>query len=391
MRAIKARYRLYRSRLTAAIRADAQIAQEARKSNVQRICWTAPIMALTLLGIGVFHALSRDITSPVLLVWRRQAMLANFLSGLGALLIWIIAARLRRQAASPVALRVFQYSVVIFVLAFGIVNAIIDQNVLISVTPILLVSTIVGTFYYLRPSRAVVVFLIFGAFYYLSMIYLSDLPVSVLWVSLSNGFVAVALGFALSIINWRNFRFAEEQKKKIAAQQVILEQMAYQDPLTGLPNRRFLDEVVKAELKRIERNNAESCLIMFDIDDFKQVNDTFGHPVGDQVLRDLAGLLQQSMRGSDFLVRLGGEEFVILTLDTSLRETSKLADRLRRQLAEHVFSVDGHQVRITASFGIAPLLLPQQAKNYLYLVDQALYQAKEEGKNRIDVWQESVH
>ncbi len=72
------------------------------------------------------------------------------------------------------------------------------------------------------------------------MIYFSDLPVSVLWVSQSNGVVAIALGFALSITNWRNFRRGEEQKERIQAQQAILERMAYQDPpLTGLPNRRF--------------------------------------------------------------------------------------------------------------------------------------------------------
>lgn len=372
------------------MRANAVIAVEARKANLLRIYWTAPVMTLTLLGIGVFHAFTQNVTSPVLSVWRRRAMLANLLTSAGGLAVWIVAARLRRRQDSVKALRLFQYSVVVFVLGSGIANSIIDQSVLISVTPILLVSMIVGTLYYLRPSRAVIIFTAFGFFYYLSMVYLSDLPVSVLWVSLSNGFVAVALGFALSIINWRNFRQGEQQKQKIAVQQATLEHMAYQDPLTGLPNRRFLDEVVKAELKRTERNRSESCLIMFDLDDFKEINDTFGHPVGDQVLCELAGLLQESMRGSDILVRLGGEEFIILASNTPLRETVKLAERLRRQIAEHIFLVDDHKVRTSASFGVAPLLVPQQAKNYYYLVDRALYQAKENGKNCIEVWAENL-
>ena len=120
------------------------------------------------------------------------------------------------------------------------------------------------------------------------------------------------MGFSLSLINWRNFRLTEQQREQIESQQAILEKMAYQDPLTGLPNRRFLDLVVQAELKRMGRNGRQSCLIMFDIDDFKRVNDTYGHPVGDGVLCEMAKLLQKSMRGSDILVRLGGEEFILL-------------------------------------------------------------------------------
>ncbi len=390
VRAIRARYRLYRSKITAAMRANAAIEAEAGKANLQRIYWTAPVMTLTLLGVGVFHAFTRDATSPVLGIWRRQAMLANFLISVGSLLLWFVAAWLRRRQDHVRALRCFQYSVVAFVLASGIVNSIIDQSVLISVTPILLVSTIVGTFYYLRPSRSVLVFISFGLCFHLSMLYLSDLPVSVLWVSQSNGFVAVALGFSLSIANWRNFRRGEEQKQKIKAQQAILERLAYQDPLTGLPNRRFLDQVVKAELKRIERDSSECCLIMFDLDEFKEINDTFGHPVGDQVLCDLAKLLQESMRGSDILVRLGGEEFIIFASNTPLHEAAKLAERLRRQLAEHIFVVHGCKVRTSASFGVAPLFVQQQAKNYYYFADQALYQAKRRGKNRVAVWEEDL-
>lgn len=390
MRAIKARYRLYRSKTTALMRANAAIAGEAAKVNLQRIYWTAPVMALTLLGIAVFHAFLQDVTSPVLSVWRRRAMLANFSISAGAFMQWIIAAWLRRRRDSTGALLVFQYIVVVFVLGSGIVNAIIDQSVLISVTPILLVSTIVGTFYYLRPSRAVLVFAVFGVSFHFSMIYFSDLPVSVLWVSQSNGVVAIALGFALSITNWRNFRRGEEQKERIQAQQAILERMAYQDPLTGLPNRRFLDQVVKAELKRMERKGSESCLIMFDLDEFKRINDTYGHPVGDRVLCDLSNLLQASMRGSDILVRLGGEEFIILAANTSLREAGKLAERLRRQIADHTFVVDSCQVRTSASFGVAPLLAPEQAKNYYYFADRALYRAKGKGKNCTAVWEEDI-
>ena len=366
------------------------ISEKARMVNVQRIYWTAPIMTLTLFGVGAFHALTLEAASPVLVDWRRQTMVVNALGGIGSLVGWVIAAKLRKRPASDRSLVVFQYAVVGALLLFGIVKAVIDQRMLISVTPILLVSTIVGTFYYLRPSRAVVVFFSFGLIYYFSLIHLSELPLSALSVSLSNGILAVSLGFSLSLINWRNFRLTEQQREQIESQQAILEKMAYQDPLTGLPNRRFLDLVVQAELKRMGRNGRQSCLIMFDIDDFKRVNDTYGHPVGDGVLCEMAKLLQKSMRGSDILVRLGGEEFILLVPDTPLSEAVSLADRLRSQVGDHVFNVEGCQVQITASFGVAPLETVEETKNYLSSVDKALYLAKGEGKNRIAFWQEST-
>lgn len=105
---------------------------------------------------------------------------------------------------------------------------------------------------------------------------------------------------------------------------------------------------------------------------------------------EMAKLLQKSMRGSDILVRLGGEEFILLVPDTPLSEAVSLADRLRSQVGDHVFNVEGCQVQITASFGVAPLETVEETKNYLSSVDKALYLAKGEGKNRIAFWQEST-
>lgn len=122
---------------------------------------------------------------------------------------------------------------------------------------------------------------------------------------------------------------------------------------------------------------------MIDIDDFKEVNDTYGHPVGDEVLKQLAQLLLENIRESDTLARLGGEEFVILLSDTNCDGAYIVANKLREQIKNHVFKVDGYVVQITASFGVGPLLTSDQGPNYYSLVDKALYKAKSSGKNQI--------
>lgn len=161
--------------------------------------------------------------------------------------------------------------------------------------------------------------------------------------------------------------------------------MAYQDPLTQLPNRRLLDELIKREIGLVQRGQIESCLIVVDLDSFKSVNDTFGHPVGDAVLQQLADLLQENLRGSSILVRLGGEEFVILASNTSLDEAVVLAEWLRECVERNQFVIGKHKIRLTASFGVAPLLGTEQAEDYYDLADQALYRAKQRGKNCVAV------
>ena len=239
-----------------------------------------------------------------------------------------------------------------------------------------------GCIFYLRPRVALAFFTEVLVLFTISVL-LVGLPRNVLVSNLTNGIVAIAIGMTLSVISWRGFAVQYVQTKKILEQQRELEQMAYRDPLTGLPNRRFLDEVIKKEIALIKRGTRNSCVVMIDIDDFKEVNDTYGHPVGDEVLKQLAQLLLENIRESDTLARLGGEEFVILLSDANCDGAYIVANKLREQIKNHVFKVDGYVVQITASFGVGPLLTSDQGPNYYSLVDKALYKAKSSGKNQI--------
>jgi two-component system cell cycle response regulator len=166
--------------------------------------------------------------------------------------------------------------------------------------------------------------------------------------------------------------------------------LSTKDALTRIFNRGYLDERLPQEVKRAFRFERSLSVIMFDIDHFKKINDTFGHQIGDQVLRDCADCVSRGVRGEiDWLARYGGEEFVIVLPETMLAGAMIAAERLRVMMAEWVTVVGGKKIRFTASFGVASFTPPDQkedpsmARTLIEKADQCLYQAKKEGRNRV--------
>lgn len=150
------------------------------------------------------------------------------------------------------------------------------------------------------------------------------------------------------------------------------------DPLTGLFNRRYLRNVLGLEMARVRRHPRPLSLIMFDIDDFKRINDRLGHAAGDEVLKKLAAVVRRGLRDQDCLARWGGDEFVVIAPETDLLGSYQLAERLRYRLAKQNFNVAG---RITASFGVCRVEYRDDVDGFLNRVDRLLYLAKERGKN----------
>ena len=144
-------------------------------------------------------------------------------------------------------------------------------------------------------------------------------------------------------------------QKAHETQQKQLEQMAYYDPLTDLPNRRLLEKLIKREFSLVQRYEHETVIVILDIDDFKMINDTYGHPVGDNVLRQLADLLKNNVREADTVARFGGEEFIILMPNTSMKEGYDLAERLRKLIMEKRFTIESISLQITSSFGVCSM------------------------------------
>ncbi|MFO7576091.1 MAG: diguanylate cyclase [Pelovirga sp.] len=191
---------------------------------------------------------------------------------------------------------------------------------------------------------------------------------------------------ALFAIIYRLFNRLSRQLK--AAGDKLLH-IAITDELTGLRNRRYLMERLRAELKQLRRTSRPLACIMFDLDHFKQVNDTHGHEVGDRILQEVAAAARQQCRESDILSRFGGEEFVVVLPDTTLAGAMAIAERLRQAVAAcRVTLAQGESVSVTASFGVTWMEELQQevaaaATTLLRQVDDALYAAKEQGRNRI--------
>lgn len=172
-------------------------------------------------------------------------------------------------------------------------------------------------------------------------------------------------------------RLVSERARQEAEQ---LRQQALEDPLTQLYNRRYLTQYLESELARARRYSLPLSLILIDIDDFKQVNDSFSHRIGDQVLVTVAQLLQQVSRRSDVLVRQSGDEFLLIAPETPPSHAYEVAERTRIAIAEHPWHTIAPQLAITVSVGVADLL---RDDDLLDSADRRLYQAKRAGKNRL--------
>lgn len=158
------------------------------------------------------------------------------------------------------------------------------------------------------------------------------------------------------------------------------------DQLTGLYNRRGLFALSEHEIELARRNKRRPSVILFDIDHFKQVNDTFGHGVGDEVLRELAARVRESIRSIDILARYGGEEFAILVPDTSLNNARDLAERLRQKVAAAPFPTYRGPIPVTISLGVVEATSTRlDLAELLVLADAALYRAKQNGRNRVEL------
>lgn len=162
-----------------------------------------------------------------------------------------------------------------------------------------------------------------------------------------------------------------------------LEDQAATDPLTGVCNRRRFAELLAGEQRRALAGKGFFALIMFDIDHFKSINDTFGHDAGDSVLKALVGLVQDSVRASDSLARLGGEEFMVLAAGSGLNRAGRVAERLRREVAGHEFA--GLPRPVTCSFGVTQYRDGEPLDDLLKRVDEVLYRAKQGGRNRVEM------
>ena len=177
-------------------------------------------------------------------------------------------------------------------------------------------------------------------------------------------------------------KFSLQDEAQARFQQELYE-AALRDPLTNVFNRRAFVERLEADISHSSRHGMPLTLLMFDLDHFKNVNDTYGHLAGDAVLSEFANLVLELIRREDTFARYGGEEFVMACRSTPTPSAALLGERIRAAVAEHRFVHDGRKIPVTVSIGVAHAIKDDTVQTLIDRADQMLYQAKHQGRNRV--------
>lgn len=180
-----------------------------------------------------------------------------------------------------------------------------------------------------------------------------------------------------------------ELYQEVQRQNRLLQEMANRDGLTGLYNHRYFHEQLSQDFLRAKRYHESLTCVMLDIDFFKKFNDTYGHQTGDVVLNNLAQVIEASTRESDLSARYGGEEFALVMYHTDQKAALEAAERLRRRVESHEVKDNDNVLHVTISVGVAtfPNENIHDAKELIEFADQALYKAKENGRNRVEAYE----
>jgi diguanylate cyclase (GGDEF)-like protein/PAS domain S-box-containing protein len=217
---------------------------------------------------------------------------------------------------------------------------------------------------------------------------------SIIYIEAANALVQDADGKKMVIttvreITERKLMEAELQRANEAFQELhaTLVEQATRDSLTGLYNRRYFNETIEHEFARAKRDSYPVCVMIMDIDLFKQINDSYGHALGDEALKVLSSLINVNIRAGDIAYRYGGDEFVVVLPGAGIEIATRRADMISKAFNASTIHVSIETVAATISVGIS--MFPEHGKNgneILRCADSALYQAKQSGRNRVHVW-----
>lgn len=363
------------------------IVQKALETNLRRMYY----LALVVIPMHIAYVVMFWITEPSSgkeAVWRTGIIVVHSIHLIVSLALAIIISRAKRQNHLSNKAVFIQYAFIVSLSAMAISLVTIDQHVTTNITPFLVLCLGLAVIFLLRPTSAFIIFSVVLTAYLLLIGIVQKEP-AILLTNRVNGITFVVFGMYLSLILWNTTRknlFQEEeikrQQKELEEKNAELQRLAFFDTLTGLYNRRKWFEFAEEESRLICRYNIRSSVVLMDIDHFKKINDDYGHPIGDKILKEIADLLKKNLRAVNKLCRWGGEEFIFLLPNTSVEEARKVAEKLRTLIERAEFSIDGESIRVKASFGIASIKCEENPIDRAYeRVDRALYMAKQGGRN----------
>lgn len=267
----------------------------------------------------------------------------------------------------------------IILLVFGCALSVLPQNELVSINPYIIAVFGIAAFIYLTPLTSFILYFTIYLFFFGVIPYYQPDPYTVEILRI-NAFIMNLCAWIFSRMVFRIRLLSLIYKKEIETKNTILADLSVRDSMTSLYNHENLFLKLKEEIERAKRIDYPLSIIMMDIDDFKDINDRFGHQCGDDVIIRVAGILSQACRGTDIIGRYGGDEFVIILPDTASDEVLFLAERLRSKIALTDFREGIH---ITVSGGISELK-EESAEELIKKADLQLYKAKANGRNQFE-------
>jgi diguanylate cyclase (GGDEF)-like protein len=372
------------------------VAAEATLESLQRLrgFW---LIAVPLHGIFYwqFSHYQVPLGRPDLALWAQSiAAPHGVMLGVAVVVGLLTQWHLRQVQRSHVLGVCLQIGVVVAYLALGAALTLADLKVgaPAGIGSYLLISVVLSAMVLLRPGISVPVFFAVYGVFYDALVHLglgSAQYTSLQLITLS----VPVLSSVVSIMIWRQYVRATLLKRQLSASNAELLYLAQHDTLTGLYNRRYFTPQATAELARAARAQLPTSMLIADIDWFKKINDGFGHPIGDAVLQQVSQRLAASVRATDVVARLGGEEFVVLMPNTSRVGALALAEKLRASVERHALQIGRQAISVSVSVGVSEFPAGETgAFEDLYgAADKALYVAKHNGRNRVDFAEAPTH
>ncbi len=371
-----------------------KIVNDITKINIKRIFLSSLFAVPLSFAHVIIFAFNLHSGNEVEYKWRMGIIICHFVFAIIMFALGILSYFSKKRDSVKYLDNVIQYLSFVSIFAIGTAITFFDQLVTVSITPFLLCSIVVGLLFLIRPKISALLYTITYIIYYFTISFV-QMDQSILLSIRVNGLTAVGIGFFISLLMWKNSISNLEQKQLILMQETKLinnnrdlKRLAYYDQITGVYNRRKFDDLLSRELLMMKTYKYPSCLVILDIDRFKEINDNFGHPVGDKIIKELATLLEKNIRETDVISRWGGDEFSILLSHASEENGKEITENLRQLVENMVIEQKQTKIKITCSFGVVALAVDEEnSYERAYIkADRALYKAKHKGRNRVEVF-----
>lgn len=371
---------------------NALVAGELARENLRRLRLAAPTIVLVNLAVFLMFVLNDVAADAQQARWSTAVLLIHAVMGamftaMGLLAHWRLSHPPQLVWDQALGLA-GTAGLVLFTAAFSSV----DQWVKPGIMTLVIGLTVGGMAFLTRPSHAIALFSCTGVIGIASLAH-TQTSRAVLLSDQATVVAAAVAAIFLACLLWRDKtvnallrRSLRLSHAALELKKAELEVLARNDPLTGLCNRREFTRLAEIELVRAGRQRIPTAFVMADLDLFKNINDSWGHPVGDEVLINTARILVGGARQADVVARVGGEEMLLLLPDTDEAAAVTLANRLRVALEQTPMQRDGQVIPVTASFGVAVVPAGSGATlTHAYIAaDAALYKAKQLGRNRVE-------